>query len=293
MTGIVFIGFGEAAGAVVEGWGSGDGIGAFDVLTERPETADKKWADYARAGVTGFAGRALALAEAGFVFSTVTADRAVAAASECAPHLQPGALWFDMNSCAPSSKRKASEIVEAAGGRYVDVAVMAPVCPKRHEVPLLVAGPHAGPASEALLALGLKPRIVDGATGAASTIKMLRSIMVKGMEALTAECALAAVRAGVDGEVLGSLDKSFPGFDWSRQTAYNFERMLMHGRRRAAEMREVAKTVEDLGFPADMSQATAVWQERIGTLDTASAEDMGTAGHAALAKMIAERLALE
>jgi 3-hydroxyisobutyrate dehydrogenase-like beta-hydroxyacid dehydrogenase len=196
----------------------------------------------------------------------VTADQAAIAAGGCAPHLKPGALWLDLNSCAPSTKKSAAETVEAAGARYVDVAVMAPVYPKRNMVPLLLAGPHAETVKPLLEALPMSPRVVDGPVGSASSIKMIRSIMMKGMEALTAECVLAAVRAGVDDEVLSSLQASNPDFDWRARSAYNFERSLAHGIRRAAEMREVVKTVADLGFSPDMASATVEWQARMGAL---------------------------
>ena len=112
----------------------------------------------------------------------------------------------------------------------------------------------------------MSPRVVDGSVGSASSIKMIRSIMMKGMEVLTAECVLAAVRAGGDDEVLSSLQASNPDFGRRARSAYNFERSLAHGIRRAAEMREVVKTVADLGFAPDMASATVEWQARMGAL---------------------------
>jgi 3-hydroxyisobutyrate dehydrogenase-like beta-hydroxyacid dehydrogenase len=271
--GIAFIGFGEAGGAIVEGWGGSAAIRAYDIKTDNNATAAPMRARYDRLGVVGCDSAAEAVAEADLVFSTVTADQAVKAAENCAPHMRKGSFWFDLNSCAPSSKQRAAELMAAVGARYVDVAVMAPVYPKRNMVPLLIAGPHAEDAKPLLEALPMAPRVVDGDVGAASSIKMIRSIMVKGLEALTAECVLAAVTAGVDGEVLASLLRSHPGVDWPVQAAYNFERGIVHGERRAAEMREVVKTVEDLKLPVEMSAATVAWQSRIGALKLTVPED--------------------
>ena len=64
---------------------------------------------------------------ADLIFSTVTADQAFDAASSAAPWLKPGAFFFDLNSCAPSTKQKSAAVIEAAGGRYVDIAVMATI----------------------------------------------------------------------------------------------------------------------------------------------------------------------
>jgi 3-hydroxyisobutyrate dehydrogenase-like beta-hydroxyacid dehydrogenase len=210
------------------------------------------------------------------VFSVVTADQALAAAQAAAAYLSPSALWLDCNSCAPATKRQAAAVIEAAGGRYVDVAMMAPVRPLRHRVPLLLAGPHAEDAKDPLMRLAMAPEVVGPAVGQAAAVKMLRSVMIKGLEALTAECLLAARRAGVEEAVLASLERSDPDIAWRRRALYNLERMLVHGRRRAAEMGEVAETVAALGLDAALSRSTASWQERLGTLGLdAGPEDLG------------------
>ena len=141
---------------------------------------------------------------------------------------------------------------------------MAPVHPAKLAVPLLVSGPHAETAVAALGAIGFSPKRVEGPVGSASTIKMLRSVMVKGIEALTAECFLAARKAGVAGEVAASLDASWPGADWTARANYNLGRIHDHGLRRAAEMEEVAKTLEQLGLGSEMARATASVQRRLG-----------------------------
>lgn len=260
---LAFVGFGEAATAFVSGWAQTRPaeLTACDIRTDAEMRAR-----YAEHGISGTPVIADALAETQAVFSVVTADQARIAAEAAAPHLPAGAFWFDCNSCAPNTKREAADLIEAVGGRYVDVAVMGPVHPKRHHVPLLVSGPHAGAAENALLSLDMKPHIAGTEVGQASSVKMIRSVMIKGMEALSAECFLAARSAGVEQSVLASLAASDPAMEWPRRAAYNLERMMVHGLRRAAEMREVASTVEDLGLGGSMSAASAEWHERIGAL---------------------------
>lgn len=255
---LAFIGFGEAGQAFAGSVARPARVTGFDLKDRAAAMAGLR--------VEAAPDRGAALAGAGAVWCLVTADRAEAAARECAPHLAPGTLWFDGNSCSPGTKGRAAAVIEAAGGRYVDVAIMAPVHPLRAAVPLLVAGPHGAAAEVALLGLGMKPTLVGETVGQASTIKMLRSVMIKGIEALTAECVLAARTAGVEGKVLASLQKSDPGFDWMQRSAYNLERMAAHGIRRAAEMREVAKTLTELGLPDRMAAATALWQDQLGAL---------------------------
>ena len=157
--------------------------------------------------------------------------------------------------------REAAAAVEAAGGRYVDVAVMAPVNPARLAVPLLISGPHTLAALPLLEALGFSNvRVVGDEVGRASAIKMVRSVMVKGLEALSSECAAAAEAAGVIDEVMASLDASEKTAGWAEKVAYNRERMATHGARRAAEMEESAKTLQGLGVEPVMTRGTVKLQ---------------------------------
>jgi 3-hydroxyisobutyrate dehydrogenase-like beta-hydroxyacid dehydrogenase len=260
---VSLIGFGEAGQAFAQAGGWGAAARAYDKLTDQVETRAAKEADYAAAGVHGVGTAAAAVAGTDLVLSLVTADEAIAAARSVAGALKAGALYFDFNSVAPQTKRQAAATIESAGGRYVDVAVMAPVQPKALAVPLLVSGPHAAEGAAALRGLGFAPRVVDGPVGRASTIKMLRSIIVKGIEALTAECFLAAEAAGVADEVARSLDESEVRRSWRERADYNLERMRSHGLRRAAEMEEVARTVAAIEGDAPMAVATATVQRRI------------------------------
>ena len=262
---IAFIGLGEAAEAFISGWGKARAsqIAAFDIKSENPDTEAQIAKRAETLGIRACATLAEALAGADLVFSTVTADQAVVAARAAAPHLNQGAVFCDLNSCAPSSKLVSEGVIASAGGRYLDVAVMAPVYPKRNMVPCLVSGVDASALAGILEDLPMAVRVVDGPVGRASSIKMVRSVMVKGMEALTAECTLAAVAAGVVDEVFPSMINASPNLDMAERAGYNFERSLRHGERRAAEMDEVARTLTDLGLPDDMSKATAKWQRRI------------------------------
>ncbi|OYX17305.1 MAG: 6-phosphogluconate dehydrogenase [Sphingomonadales bacterium 32-67-7] len=257
-----FLGFGEAGQAFAQ-----PGVAAFDIATENGETRPLKITQFESAEIRWSATPAGALARADLVLCLVTADQALAAAQRCAPLLKPGTLWLDMNSVAPGTKREAAQTIEAAGGRYVDVAVMAPVLPARLGVPLLVAGPHADAGADALRAYGFtKVAIAGPSVGDASAIKMIRSVMIKGLEALTAECVLAAERAGVRDAVLASLDASWKEQPWAARADYNLDRMLAHGTRRAAEMEEVAKTLSDLGVDPTMTRGTIQRQREMGAL---------------------------
>lgn len=257
-----FLGFGEAANAFAsdDRW-SGDALG-YDLKCDDPGTRDSKLRDFRAAGVEPSISCEDAISGGDQILSLVTADQSLAAARAASGCLRTGTLFFDMNSVAPQRKREAAIFVEAAGGRYVDVAVMSPVYPAQLDVPLLVSGPHAEDGERALRALGFtKVRQAGTEVGRASVIKMVRSVMVKGIEALTAECVLAANAAGVTDEVLESL-----GAEWAGRANYNLERMLVHGNRRAAEMEEVCATLASLGIQPELTRGTVRRQRELGAL---------------------------
>lgn len=272
---ISLIGYGEAGSTFARagGWGEGAdgagvwGAGVWDVRPERQALAAEDGLMAAGSAQEALAGREL-------VLSLVTADSALPAARDYAAFLPKGAIWADCNSVAPGTKRAAAEAVEAAGGSYVDVAVLAPVDPARLNVPLLLAGREAARAEALLRAAGFANiRIVGEEVGRASAIKMIRSVMVKGLEALTAEMMLAAQEAGVVEEVLSSLDASEKAWPWAKRAAYNIERMVTHGARRAAEMEESARTLSELGIEPMMTSGTVLRQrEMAGRKDRLIAE---------------------
>jgi len=166
------------------------------------------------------------------------------------------------------------------------VAVMAPIYPARHQTGLLLAGPHAEAIEPILRDLGMKATVAGREIGAAAAMKMVRSVMIKGMEALTMECFVAAARAGVVDEVMVSLAKSYP-LDWAKVIEYNLERMASHGVRRAAEMEEVADTLRELGVEPLMVTATVKRQREMGQLGKQQAvKGMMKEGRAAILNAI-------
>src|SRR5262245_2636085 len=261
---ICFIGFGEAGQAIASGLreAGAASISAWDILFPQAEGERLRQAG-ASIGVRLAASAADAVRASDLVVSAVTAAESLGAARSVAPYLT-GQFFLDINSVSPGRKQETAK--ELAAARYVDVAVMAPVHPARHQTPMLLAGPHAGTIEPLLREFGMKAMVVGPEIGAAAAIKMVRSVMVKGMEALTYECFVAAARAGVTDAVIASLAKSFPALDWHKTIAYNLERMASHGARRAAEMEEVADTLRELGVAPLMALATAARQREMGRI---------------------------
>ena len=287
---LAFIGFGEAAMTFAASI-SRDGLDSlvgYDIksVDSSPTVRRQKSADYAGTGVVECLSLQQAIADADVVMSLVTADQAGIVAGEAAALVKSEGYFLDANSCSPSTKKRSARSIDGAGGRYVDVAIMAPVAPQKNRTPLLLSGEYAERGRAILEALNMAPVALEGEVGAACAIKMIRSIMVKGLEALTAECVLAGRLMGVDAQVFDSLGASHPEFDWPRQAAYALERMTRHGRRRAAEMTEVTQFLHDLGFRNTMSASTAKVQEAVGRLGLSDAGE----NYQAAADQILKRL---
>jgi 3-hydroxyisobutyrate dehydrogenase-like beta-hydroxyacid dehydrogenase len=268
---LCFIGFGEAGQAFASGLRDAGvtTMAAWDILF--PDAAGARLrATGEELGVRVGTSAADAIKGSDIVIAAVTAASSLEAARQAKPFLNAGQLYLDINSVSPGRKQATARHLDGSA-RYVDVAVMAPVHPSKHQTPVLLAGPHADATLSIMQELGMKPSIAGPEIGQAAAIKMVRSVMIKGMEALTAECFLAATRAGVEPQIIASLAKSFPGLDWTKIVAYNLERMANHGTRRAAEMEEVADTLRELGIDPHMASATVQRQRQMGAIGKSEA----------------------
>jgi len=249
---IGFVGFGEAAYHIAKGLRQPgiDSISAFDInVTEQV---------CARARETGTrlveSNPELALS-CDIMMSAVTADQALIAAQQNAPYLTADHIYADLNSVSPGLKQSIGRLIESTGARFAEIAMMAPVPPYGHKVPMLAGGAGAGDFVAKLAPFGISAEIVSREVGTAAATKMFRSIIVKGMEALITECVLGASRYNADERVFASLAESFPGINWKELADYMVGRVVVHGERRAREMEEVAATLREIDIEPIMAEA--------------------------------------
>jgi 3-hydroxyisobutyrate dehydrogenase-like beta-hydroxyacid dehydrogenase len=203
--------------------------------------------------------------DADVIISAVTAASSQDAAQSVRAHLRGKPFFLDINSVSPGRKQNTAEVLGSTV-RYIDVAVLAPIYPARHQTPMLLAGSDCPAVASKLAGLGMRATVAGDEIGAAAAIKMVRSVMIKGIEALTLECFLAAARAGVIDEVAISMRNNYPELDWAKIIPYTLERMAVHGERRAAEMEEVAETLRELGVEPLMTNATVMRQREMGQI---------------------------
>ena len=285
---VTLIGYGEVGRILAEDLrAAGVAVSAFDLKLHAE--AGESLREHALAhGVRLADTHAQAVQGAGLVVSAVTASQAVAVAQACVPGLASGAFFLDFNSASPGAKIRAAELVDGAGGRYVEGAVMTSVPPYRIRVPLLLGGPHAPALQPRLNALGFAAQVASERLGVASATKMCRSVMIKGLEAMVIESFTTARHYGVEDAVIASLVETFPGIDWEKQAAYFFQRVIEHGRRRSEEVREVAVTVQEAGLTPWSAAGTAERQAWVA--DLADQGLFGTRGEPGFARSADWRL---
>jgi 3-hydroxyisobutyrate dehydrogenase-like beta-hydroxyacid dehydrogenase len=261
------IGYGEVGRILAEDLRQQDvKVAAYDIKL-RSDQSGLPLRDHARQhGVTLTASHADLAAQSDFIVSAVTASQAVPVAKACAEAVKKGAWFLDLNSASPGAKQRAAKMINDAGGRYVEGAVMTSVPPYRIKVPLLLGGGDAAALAPLLNELGFAARVASDRLGVASAVKMCRSVMIKGLEAMVIESFTTARAYGVEDAVLASLKETFPGIDWEKQGTYFFQRVIEHGRRRAEEVREVAETVREIGLEPWSSSGTAERQAWIADL---------------------------
>jgi 3-hydroxyisobutyrate dehydrogenase-like beta-hydroxyacid dehydrogenase len=278
---ICLIGFGEVGQILADDLAKAGvkHVAAYDILFNRPDTIPSR-AAAKRVAIRKAPDATSAARDSELVVSAVTAASDLDAAKSVNAGIPRGAFYLDLNSASPGMKIKAARIVEDAGGRYVEAAVMTPFPPKRIASPMLLGGPHAEEFLARAAPLGFKgAEVFSQELGKASATKMCRSVMIKGIEALLMESMLAARHYGVEATVLASLSDLLPVGDWEMLARYMISRSVEHGVRRAEEMREVAHTVAEAGVAPLMSAAAA---ERADW----AAHHKEALAHAALGKLL-------
>ncbi len=253
--GIGFIGFGEA-GSTLAGALAAKAtaeVTAFDkdggnpALRARAETA----------GVTLVTTLEALCQASDLVFSTVVSSQALTVAEATAVHLDRRHTYLDLNSTSPAVQQATCHCIEATGANFIEAAVMAAVPPRGLGVPMLLCGTAVPEVIDRLAPLGFNLEDLGRQIGPASTTKMLRSVIVKGVEALLLECLLAAEPLGIGRPVLESVEQGYGGMDWNELADYLIARTAQHGARRGHELEEVAATLAELGVEPMLAEAAS------------------------------------
>ena len=260
---IALIGFGEVGGIFGHDFAAeGLGVTVFDILLNSEDSCQAMLAKAKSADVRPSDTLDGAVRGADLVISAVTASSAAEVATSAGPFLCAGQIYLDINSVSPDTKLEIARTLKDSHATFIEAAVMAAVSPQRLKVPILLGGAHAADAAPHLQAIGMNVKPISDRIGVASAIKMCRSIIIKGLEAITVESMFTARRYGAEKQVLESLTATYPDMGWNEALPdYLISRVAEHGKRRAAEMREAAQAISDAGLEPFTALATARRQD--------------------------------
>lgn len=265
---IALLGFGEAGSAIARGLCAEGGWRGTakpgDNAPRRVIAIDTALDKDARGTTLGKAARALdiaisdsyteALSEADLVICAVQGEHALEAAAAAAPLLKKGAHFLDLCTVTGKMSDEDRAEIEKGAGRYIDVAVMGGFFKQGIKAPMLVAGEDAAEAVAWMNANGFETKLLGPKPGSASSVKMLRSTLIKGVEALGVEALVTARRQGILEEVLACLSDAdqMPFRDY---IAMLVQTHIVHAHRRWEEMGLVAQTLRETGVDPLMTEA--------------------------------------
>jgi 3-hydroxyisobutyrate dehydrogenase len=269
MISVGFVGFGEAGFTIGGGLRAAGltNLFAYDIAAGSADRGPLIRNRAATAGATLVSSSEELAQSSDILMSTVTCSSALDAARQTAPYLSGHHVYADLNSVSPALKRDVASAVGDAGASFVEAAVMAGVQPYGQRVPMLIGGPGAERFSTVMTPFGMRLELIEGPVGKAAAVKMCRSLVVKGIEALLAECVLAATQYDAADKVFASLQESWPGIDWTQLADHTMGRLVVHGERRAREMEEVAATLRAIGVEPMMAEGAARRQDWSAQLD--------------------------
>lgn len=253
-----FIGFGEAASSISMGLKefSKPEVYAYDVMWQDERFGPAVRARAEAADVKLVASLKELFDAADIVLCATSAKYALSIASEAAAFARAGKLYADMNSASPMVKREIAKIIDPTDARFVDAAVMEIVPPHRHRVPIAASGTGAKGFTEALNALGMNVEYISDSAGSSSSMKMFRSIFMKGLTSLLMETLVASHAAGVVDQVMASIGSTLAKNSAEELANLLINRTAVAAERRVGEMKDVAATLAELGQESFATDAT-------------------------------------
>lgn len=272
-----FIGFGEAARTLAGGLGpAGAALRAYCRGRRHAPPYPAEFRQAAAALSVELVDTLEGLARASDVLvSAVFPEAAAPVGAESARHLRPDQLFVDVNAVAPATKEAIAAAVTARGARFVDAELMGAASLYGAAVPLYVSGSGAEEFQRRFTPLGLNVTLIPGPASAAATLKMLRSVVTKGMEAVIVEAMVAAFRAGVAPEAFTAITEPMDAIKFSDFARMCITSDLLHAGRRAVEMETVGEVVRGLGVEpimVDAARRRLLWSAGLGARPAAEGE---------------------
>jgi 3-hydroxyisobutyrate dehydrogenase-like beta-hydroxyacid dehydrogenase len=268
MTRFAILGFGELGSALAGSLAAVPGSGLTVFTRARSGDRAAQLEESLRelgATAAGSAGEAVRGAEV--VIAAVPGSASAEVFESCAAALEPATLYADLSSAAPRDKVRAAGRAAEGGVRYADAAVLGTVAAGGGAVPILASGDGAAVLRDLLAPAGIRVEAADAPAGHASTVKLLRSVYLKGRDALIAEMLAAAQRLGLVDAVIDSI-ASAPSEQGSFDELADrvLKALAVHAERRAGELELSGELVRGTGVEPLMAEAGAERLRRIAAL---------------------------
>lgn len=254
---IGFIGYGEAAFNISLGLkGEGvSGIRATDAMMNH-EVMGKQVRSRAEQAEVELCSSACEIAQwADVLFAAVPSSFTMDVCREVSGCLRPGQLYVDVSASTPGTKEAIWEEIKATGVLFVDAAMLGSLPKDKHQVPITASGNGAARFHELMTPYGMKITLAGERAGAASAIKLVRSIYMKGIASLMISMLQAADAYGVADEVVASVGKSMDNIPFTSHLDRLVTGTALHCTRRAAELKGSIAMQEEAGLSPEMTLA--------------------------------------
>lgn len=191
------------------------------------------------------------------IISAVHGNVAQKVAEDILPFLKMGMLYADLNNTSPSTKRNVSEIISKTGAKFIDLELFETPARAKHKSFLMASGDGAKEFIDTMKKFDMSIELVEGNPERACEIKTLANIYFKGIQALSLEIAVAALKAGINLDLIAPLIvKPVLNIPPEKQLPFWIVRGALHAGRKTAELKDINQAMRDWGAEALMMDAT-------------------------------------
>ena len=254
---IGFLGFGEAAYHMAKGLllNGVEQIVAYDVMQETATSGTLIHRRALDSGVKLKATISEVTEKAKIIIAAVPSSATYSLFEQARPYLKRCQIYVDVSSSAPEIKAKIAQALQETDVLFVDAAMLGSLPKDAHRVPIVASGDGAEAFCAAMTPYGMHIHVIGERPGDASSVKLVRSIFMKGLAALMIEMLQAASAYQVSDEVIRSISTSMDNIPFTAHLDRLVVSTAIHAARRAKELEGSIEMLKHKSLDASMSIA--------------------------------------